>query len=194
MTTFVLHGGFTSAKNDLNAGFYGEFSRYVPDGATILLIYFAREDSEVEARELFKEDREKILEQTKGKRFDFLLASQDEFLEQVKRADVIYMRGGDTDKLLAALKQYPDLARAIQGKVVVGSSAGAYAISTYYYSGSKGGVYEGLGLLPIRVTCHYESKLMEREADREGIATLEKYPHNLELVALRDYEWKTIRG
>ncbi len=190
MTTFVLHGGFTSAKNELNAGFYKEFSKYVPNGANILLIYFARDNNEIP--ELFEQDKSNILEQAENKKFTFILASPDAFMEQVKEADVLYMRGGDTDKLLTVLKQYPDFEKMIRGKVVIGSSAGAYVLAKYYYSGSKGGVYEGLGLLPVRVTCHYESEIMKREADKKGVDILGKYPGNLELIVLKDYEWKTI--
>ncbi len=190
MTTFVLHGGFTSTKNALNAGFYGEFSKYVSDGANILLIYFARKDDEIP--KLFEEDERNILEQAGNKKFEFTVASSNDFMEQLKNANVLYMRGGDTDKLLGTLKQHPEFGKIIQGKVVIGSSAGAYVLAQYYYSGSKNGVFEGLGTVPVRVTCHYESKIMKREADQKGVAALEKYPQNLELIVLRDYEWKTI--
>lgn len=188
MTKFVLHGGYTSTKNKLNAGFYKEISKYLRDGSSILLIYFSRKEDE--ADKLFEQDKSRILEQSEDKELKVLLATRDNFMEQLRNADAIYMRGGNTDKLLSALKQYPDFEKTIEGKIVAGSSAGAYVLAKYYHSASKGGIHEGLGLLPIRVVCHYNSDGFEKKDD--PIALMKKYPDDLELVVLKDYEWRTL--
>lgn len=185
-TKFILHGGFTSAKNDLNAGFYKEMSRYVSDGANILLIYFSRDDEDYDR--VFEQDSSRIVEQAGGKKLAIMRASKDNFMEEVEKADVLYMRGGKTEKLLNVLKQHPDFGQAIVGKVVAGSSAGAYILAKYYHSVSRGGVHEGLGLLPVRVVCHYKSSRFEKIDD--PIVLMERYPSDLELVVLKDYEWK----
>lgn len=186
-TTFVLHGGYTSAKNELNAGFYKEMSRYVPGGGNILLIYFSRDDEDYDR--VFEQDRSRIVEQAGGKKLTIVRATKGNFVEEVEAADALYMRGGDTDKLLNVLKKHPDFGEAIKGKVIAGSSAGAYVLAKYYHSVSKGGVHEGLGLLPVRVVCHYESAGFEKVDD--PLALMGKYPKDLELVVLKDHEWKT---
>lgn len=186
-TKFILHGGFTGTENELNRGFYEELSKDVSNGGTILLIYFSRKDAEVHI--CFEQDKKKILEQAGDKKLNMELANQKDFLNQVRSADAVYMRGGDTDKLLARLKNFPDFDKAIKGKVVSGSSAGAQVLAKYYYSSSKGGVHEGLGILPVKVVCHYQSKEFEDRGD--PIEQLKEYPEDLELVVLKDCEWKT---
>ena len=158
-TRFVLHGGYTSTENELNAGFYKEMSRYVGDGGNILLVYFSRDDEDY--NKVFKQDSEKINQQAEGKKLNIKMATKYRFLEEIDWADVVYMRGGDTQKLIDTLTKYPELENRIKGKVVVGSSAGAYAISTYYYSNSSGKIQKGLGFTPLRVVCHYESDIHE---------------------------------
>ncbi len=186
MTKFILHGGFTGADNELNRGFYREMTKGLPDGANVLL-YFARKDEEVP--KLFAEDKARILEQAENKNFDIVRAEEGKFMGQASAAGAIYMRGGDTDKLIETLKSYPDFKNALEGKIVSGSSAGAYVLSTYYYSATKGGVHEGLGILPLRVICHYKSEILKGHGE-DAITLMEKYPHDLELVVLKDYEWR----
>ncbi len=62
--------------------------------------------------------------------------------------------------------------------------------STYYHSASEGGIYKGLGILPIRIVCHYLSPKFN--VTKEAINRIEKYPKNLELVVLKDYQYKII--
>ena len=91
-------------------------------------------------------------------------------------------------KLIETIKRHSDFAEAIRGKVMAGSSAGAYLFSKYYHSGSEDKIFEGLGILPIRITCHYESKKFETRGN--PLEQLKQYPENLELVILKDYEWR----
>lgn len=184
-TKFILHGGFTSTKNELNRSFYEEISRGVHEGGTILLIYFSRKDEELER--LFAEDKGQILKQARNKKLNIVLATEKDFASQVKQADALYMRGGDTDKLLATLKQFPDFKDLIKGKVVAGSSAGAYVIGQYSAGHSVTYVREGLGLAPLRVACHYQSS--DLPPNEESLSKLKDIAPELELVLLKDYEW-----
>src|SRR3989338_2599613 len=186
-TKFILHGGFTSAPNELNKSFYKESTKGLSDGATILLVYFARKEGEV--HELFEEDKGRILKYTDTKKLHIVLADEENFMSQVQSAHAIYMRGGDTDKLLNALKKYADFSKMLEGKIVSGSSAGAYVLSVYYHSAVNGEIHKGLGILPIRVICHYQSTILKSPDD--PIALMEEYPKELELVVLKDYEWKS---
>ena len=136
MTKYILHGGFTGTDNELNRTFYQELVKDVKDGGNVLLVYFARKD-EV-APDLFKEDKERILKYTKRDDLNLVVATQDNFTKQVKSADAIYIRGGQTEKLLSVLEKYPTFKDYIKVKTVAGSSAGAYALSTYNHSASRG--------------------------------------------------------
>lgn len=186
MTKYILHGGYTSTPNDWNKTFYEELSRGLPEGATLLLVYFASDDEGV--KEKFEQDRQRILAATSIQNLNIELALEETFLEQLKRADSIYLRGGDTNKLYATLMKLPEFEKNLEGKVVAGSSAGAYVLSTYFFSNGKGKVFEGLGCLPFRVVCHFQSERHPMNGD--PLKEMEKYPQNLELVLLRDTEWK----
>lgn len=109
-------------------------------------------------------------------------------LEEVQNADAVYLHGGSTNKLLRLLREFPSLEQYIQGKTVAGSSAGAYAIAKYGASHSEDAMREGLGLAPLRVVCHYESS--ELPPAPGAVALLQNTATELELVLLRDFEWK----
>ena len=113
------------------------------------------------------------------------------FIEQLKQADALYVRGGSTPRLLGTLKKYPALEENLNGKTVAGSSAGAYAIGRYssFHDDESGGqIREGLGLLPLRVVCHYESA--DLPPNPKALSSLRELSQDLELVLLRDFEWK----
>ena len=189
MTKFILHGGYTSTKNELNRTFYEEIARDVPEGGAILLCYFATQDEDNSTR--FKEDSERILKQSHGKNFTFLFAHEEDFIEQLKKSNALYMRGGSTPALIRALEKYSDLRKCLDGKTVAGSSAGAYAIGRFspFHDDEPGGeVREGLGLLPLRVVTHYESP--DLPPNPKALASLKSMVQDLELVLLKDCEWK----
>lgn len=192
MTKYILHGGYTSTDNELNRTFYEEIARDVPGESTILLCYFASPDEDNSKR--FKEDSERIEKQSHGKNLTFVEAQENNFIEQLKQSDALYIRGGSTPKLLGILKKYDDLRKYLDGKTVAGSSAGAYAIGRYsaFHDDESGGkVREGLGLLPLRVVTHYESK--DLPPNPQAFSLLKDMAQELDLVLLRDFEWKVFR-
>lgn len=192
MTKYILHGGFTRTDNEMNRAFFEEITRDIQDGGTILLCNFASKDKDNSYR--IKEDGERIQQQSHGKNFKFLLANEKDFIKQLKQSNALYIRGGSTPKLLAILKQFSDFKENLNGKTIVGSSAGAYAIGSYsafHDDESGGGVREGLGLLPFRVVCHYES--LDLPPNPKALNTLKNICQDLELVFLKDFEWKVFK-
>lgn len=188
MTKYILHGGYTRHENELNYSFFREFASDLPDGANVLLVFFAAKEEKVD--EAFQAFAEKFKKHSGGKELNFVNAAIDEFVEQLKEADAIYFQGGETDKLKAALTKFPDFQDLLDGKTVAGSSAGAYVLSSYYYTGSKDKVLEGFGVIPVRVVCHYESPEHPAPENYDPVGRLEGYGKDLELVLLRDCEWK----
>jgi len=187
MTKFILHGGYTRFKSDLNDSFYKEICNNIPNDGNILFTHFARSDEEIPER--FKGEKERLLKQAGDKKFTTTLALKDDFINQLKNADVIYIDGGNTDQLIKTIKKFPGFTELIKGKTVVGSSAGAYLLSTYYHSAGKDEIFEGLGILPIRIVCHYKSEHFPAKGD--PVERMKEYPDNLKLIALHDCEWKT---
>ena len=97
----------------------------------------------------------------------------------------MYFRGGDTLRLLEKIRKYHDFKKEIlKKKVVGGSSAGVYFLSKYAFSSSQGIIYEGLGILPIKSSCHYTNDMKEK------VKILNQYPG--ELVLMREREFKTM--
>lgn len=109
-----------------------------------------------------------------------MLASEKTYtlIDQIKSADVIYLRGGETEMLKEMLSKIKNLSELWQGKIVAASSAGVYVLSKYYYTNSKDDIYEGFGILPIKTFCHYA----EEKSDK--LEKLKKYGEDLKVYAI----------
>jgi len=183
MTKYILHGGYTREKKDLNNNFFKEIVKDLKGKIKILFVYFASEESDYE--EKLEQEKDNFLNNSENKDLEFEIADRNNFIEQIKNADVIYIRGGDTFKLLETLKLYPKFSEAIETKVVVGSSAGAYVLSKHFYSRTRERIINGLGILPIAIACHYKGK-------QETLELLKGKAKDLEIVLLDDFEHKVI--
>lgn len=187
MTKCILHGGFTREDNELNRGFYDEFMKNVPDGGAVLLVYFAARSDE-DMPERIDEHKQMCKEAATGKNINFIVATREHFLDEVKLADAIFFNGGSTSKLMREIEPFRDLKSLMGGKTIVGSSAGAYMMAKYGASHTEEVVREGLGLVPVRLICHYQSsKLPPSDL---SVEQLKKTALELELVYLTDFEWK----
>lgn len=88
-------------------------------------------------------------------------AHEDEFYEQVAWADVVYLHGGRTQTLLEALPDFARSREAFQGKIVIGSSAGANYLSRAYYSPRSKVFGRGIGLVDVAVLVHFGAQAAE---------------------------------
>lgn len=181
MTKFVLHGGFSREKapvqeNDL---FFQEMMKDAPEDSKILLVYFAEREEMIELR--INQDHESFNKNRGTKRLIFKIATQETFIEDCKWADVIYLHGGKTTKLMSALSRYQNLGLVFKDKTIGGDSAGANALGRLFYSKNSQEIGEGLGILPIKILVHYV------EGATNPLAELEP---NLETLFLHEYEVK----
>jgi peptidase E len=183
-TKFILHGGFASGNTDEdNHAFYEEILKDVPSGSKILLVPFAKdEDGGRIAHSLVKVSKE-FDDVKRGRDIPIYVANREDFIDQIKGSDVIYFHGGVSLKLLEALRQYPELELAIQGKIVAGESAGANVWCKYFYSRKSDTVSEGLSILPIKLIPHYQEEFAHK---------LDNVVTDLELVCLPEYQHKVI--
>jgi len=163
MTKYILHGGETGIPNEHNKAFYQEWVKdfsndFIP---TILLVYFARPLEEWE--KLKKQDKERFAKYTDNRSVNFVVADTDinKFQDQVKDADVIYVRGGSSETLMNVLMPIKDkLLSMLENKIYVGSSAGVMVLSDFTRSINTDWK-KGFGLLPINAFVHYSEELLE---------------------------------
>ena len=191
MTKYILHGGGVDPKTGNNDSFYTELMADVSEGDVVLLVYFASRATD---------DSDNIANITAlcrqlapSKNLTLEIATETEFEEQAKRADVVYFRGGSTEKLIETLKQFPDLKSLLENKdkTVAGLSAGAYALSTLYPSHYASEVMSGFGVVPLRVVTHWQSETMSSQTG--SVEMLQNTQTDLSLVILREGEWCAVR-
>lgn len=181
MTKFILHGGRTRESNTDNSSFFDEMTRGLTGKIKILLCYFAVEDDEVE-----KKYQEEIKQFGKNDNLEFEIADENKLENQLKNADIFYMRGGSTAKLLNSLRKTTNLDKLIEGKTIAGSSAGAYAICKYAFSNESFEFRDGFGFLNLKCFCHYEEK------DKDYVQKLKEYKEDLPIITLPEYKWVVI--
>lgn len=187
MTTFIFHGGGMNPVTGTNDTFYQELVKNIPERGIVLVVYFASREDDNSNRILY--DTEKCQQFGKA-HINVQVATPENFLQEVARADAIYLRGGSTEKLLTALRPYANLNSCFAGKTVAGSSAGAYALSTYFSSHYEDVAAEGLGIAPARVVTHYQSDSMPPRS--AAIEALKQTALELPLIILKEGEWEVL--
>lgn len=178
-TRYLLHGGHTSIPNELNNNFFQELQRDVPDGGSVLLVYFSHPPEKFQ--EIYDKQIKVLKKNSGGKTLNYVLASKQDFLQQLKQANAVYLHGGDTHRLLDFLKRFPEFPQLIKGKTISGSSAGAYVLATWAYNNDTKELIQGFGILPIKIHAHHAG-----QAEVENI--LKSLPDNLELVLIPEFE------
>ncbi len=184
MTKFIFHGGFPKEVKKFDNALFEALQNDVPDKGTVLLVYFAKP---VEMhQELYDLHLPALKEASNGKKINYLLASEQNFIEQIKQADALYLAGGDGILLREKFKQYPTFSEAIKNKIVLGSSAGANVLSKYFYSSSGLRVFKGAGIVPVLVRAH-------DNGDQKVYEELQSQCPECQLVALKELEMKILK-
>lgn len=178
-TKYILHGGYAGEENKENDKFFKEILSIRKNKLNILLVYFAKNKEDYQR--VKSEDIYQFSKNANSKILNFDIAEKKNFIKQIKKSDIIYMHGGKTLKLLKALKGYKISSKLIKGKVVAGESAGAYVLSSYFYSKSERGCFAGLKLVPVKVICHYIGKNRDK---------LNQCPSTYQELLLEDYHFK----
>jgi peptidase E len=183
MTKYILHGGGEGAGGDEHDDYFRTIIESLPqEDLKILCVYFAVPDELVlEKHKVYVDFFTK--NNISDKNIELKVASKENFIEELQWADIVYFRGGETDRLLEQIKKYPNFKEEIsKKKVVAGSSAGVYFLSNYAYSSSRDVIYKGLGILPIKSNCHYKKG--------KDLSKLDELPG--ELIVLKEGEFIAI--
>jgi hypothetical protein len=178
-TKVVVSGGFAEELNELNSLFFKEILEGTGNKVTVLLILFSRPE---DVWGLKSKGPIAQFDKVKGsKKLNYVIANHEELEEQITSSEIVYIRGGTNSLLLNEVSRHPRFVELIKGKIVAGESAGTYLLSDYFYSKSEGGVFRGLGVLPVKTICHFEGKNEEQ---------LDKCPKELEKLLLKSFEHK----
>ncbi len=188
-TRILLHGGNADNGGEKNARFFTDILMGVDsDTVRVLCIYFARpeerwEDSYATDQSSFGARAIEL-----GKDVDTVLATYDmEYLvEEISKADVVFINGGYKghlkDTLLAiGVERFRQL---VEDKTLVGISAGANMLTKYYYSMASGGIWEGIGLLRIKLLTHSN----DEEAPGR-LSLLRSYKEQLPVITVAEEEY-----
>jgi len=189
---FILVGGYPHKAEDGGKAFAEELVKGFRHPVKILECLFARPRDNWD--KAYAEDKEFFTALLPDNELEFQLALPEKFREQVKWADAIYIRGGASEAVLLELqKQSEGWEKELEGKTLAGSSAGAHAISKYYYGLDDLKIGEGLGLLPLKVIVHYRSNYNAPKIDWDKAEQeLKDYKEDLELIKLPEGGFKVI--
>ena len=181
MTKFVLHGGFSIKKFPAQEDneFFQEILKGTLEDVKILLVYFAEREDIIPLR--IEQDKKSFDENKVSKNLEFKIASEENFLEDCKWANVIYLHGGRTVKLMEKLKKYKNIEQTFSGKTIAGDSAGVNVLAQFSFGKNSKEIKEGLKILPFKVVVHY------MDGDPNPLKDVEP---TLETIFLREYETK----
>jgi len=158
-TRVILHGGNADNGSEKNSQFFTEILNGVDKHEVrVLCVYFARPEGRWEESYATDESAFKVHGIEAGKDVETILATydMDELIKEITKADVIFINGGYKGHLKSTLLSIgiEKFKEIVQGKTLVGISAGANILSKYYFSMASGGIREGIGLLKIKLLTH----------------------------------------
>ena len=188
MTKFILHGGVARKKSVSNDNYHKEIIKGLKSPIKILDITFAKKKKYW--HESYIKDKLIFLRIIKNKQLLFTLASEklDQLKKQIKENDVIYIIGGEETLCLKRMIKLKNLKNLLKGKVVAGSSAGAYVLSRYYYTRLRSRVENGLGILPVKTIAHYD-----KVKSAVNLKRLRNTGDNLKIYKIPETYYKVIK-
>jgi hypothetical protein len=152
MTKYFLNSGAVRHHPERAKKFFAEMVKELKGDPRFLVCLFAQPREDWEKK--FSEYTDEFFPQGVKPIFD--LAFPATFAEQIKKADVIYICGGDDHLIQYWLRKF-DLPKIWEGKIIATSSASSNAMAKSFWTGDwrQGG--DGLGILPIKFLAHYKS-------------------------------------
>ena len=167
---FILCGGY-EWKSELAMNKLAKFVLNKVSKPKILDVWFAMKE------EKYKKYDDIFVEIYKNNKmlFERKIATQENFIEECKWADVINIHGGSSDLLFPLMQNY-DLSVLNEDKIIIGSSAGAKFLSSYSPNWDGRGLREGSGILPLNVIVHYgDDSYLEGDANWSDVAMAMTY-------------------
>lgn len=151
MTKYILTGGKDRIPSSYGQALHDELTK-THKKFKLLSVFFSATQDHWEA--MAKSWKEWFMTYV-GDIESYDYARIDTFVQQIKDHDVIYLHGGHTKLLREVMRSFGDLRELFEGKVVVGSSAGANMLAKNFWSSSQQKPFKGLSVLDINVMVHY---------------------------------------
>jgi len=191
MTKYILVGGYPDKASDEGKAFCEEIIKGFEEPIRILDCVFARPQDTWE--KVLADDQEFFKDHLPNKKLEIQLAAPENFVEQVKWANVIYFRGGRTTPLTELLNKNKGWDEELERKTLAGTSAGANMMAKYYYGLDSLKLREGLGLLPIKVIVHWRSDYNAPNIDWDKVySELKNYKEDLPIITLAEGQFEII--
>lgn len=183
MTKYILHGGANKYDTDDNKNFFREIVTSLSDSAIILVVCYMMEGKNW--NEVLEIDKKIFANVAPEKNLNLILANEETstFLNQIKKADAIYMHGGNTHILKEYLDKIPDLENIWKDKVIAGTSAGALVLGKYYYENDDSTYNIGLGIFPFKLFCHYD------DTKSDKLEKLKSFGENIEVCTIAEQKF-----
>ncbi|MES2315807.1 MAG: Type 1 glutamine amidotransferase-like domain-containing protein [Patescibacteria group bacterium] len=188
MIKFILAGGYTTKAPDGGKAFFEELVRGFDSTKPVKILYCIFADP-TQAKVKLIEDKEKASKFTPDALLE--LATEENFLAQLKNSQVLLLKGGETDILMDTLKRCGNWMDLLDGKTVAGTSAGAMALAKYSHALEKDSILEGFGLVPVKVIAHWESQIYDVDWGK-ALMMLTSYKEDLPLLRLKEGEYVVI--
>ena len=155
MTKYVLNSGGIKNQPEFKKKFHQELVKGLDGTPRFLLCNFAQGREYWEIK--FQGYSDAIAEDMpEGVTPTFTLAMPNDFIEQCKRAHVIYFHGGDDHLLKYWMSQF-DMVGMFKDKVVATNSASSNMLATHYWTCDWRQCGDGFGVVPIKFIPHYQS-------------------------------------
>jgi len=155
MTKYIINSGGLRNNPELAKDFFAEIVKGLGKKPNILFCFFAEKRGDWEEKfTKYVDGFKKLLSKEITPSFE--LAFPDKFVKQTKRADVIYIHGGDDCLVQYWLRQF-NIPKIWEGKVVATNSAGSNALSKHFWTCDWRQCMDGLDVLSIKFIAHYGS-------------------------------------
>ena len=179
---FILCGGY-EWKSEIKMKKLAKFTLNRFQKPKILDVWFAmKEEKYIKYDNIFEE-----IYKNNEMLFERKIATQQNFIEECKWADVINIHGGSSDLLFPLMQKY-DLSVLYEDKIVIGSSAGAKFLSSYSPNWNGKGLRKGSEILPLNVIVHYgDEEYLEEDAKWSDVAmAMTESPIGLSVILKED--------
>lgn len=188
---FILVGGYPHKAKDGGKAMCKDAINGFSEPVQILICLFARPKKQW--KKLFENNKQFFIKNLSNTKLFFTLADEKNFIGQIMENDLIYFSGGDPTSLVEILERFPEWMKKLNGKNVMGSSAGVDILSKYHYDIKSCKCSDGYGLVPVKTIVHYKAENYTPPTGwQAAYKELQLYKEDLPIWALGEGEYKTL--
>ncbi len=195
MTKYILVGGYVQKGARGGQDFCDAFVKDLPRDSQVLICPFARPEDAWQNS--FEERRNFFLKFIDREDLSYENAQPEIFSKQCRESSAIFFMGGDSEARLMkyATKDTSWMSKKVlENKTLAGTSAGAYALSRYYYDITDYTIKSGLGLAKVKSIVHCFSAEYSNVNWQQAHEALVHYKEQLPVWCLKEGEFKILEA